>query len=216
MQPCPKCGWQNQDNAQKCANCFQVLRGGGQSTNQSPAGQMQQPQPVQGQQPYAAPGGVAAPPGPAYPGQQRPAMQRYEYIGFWTRFAAMFVDGIVVGIVRVGLYAAMGVPLNVMDRANANSEKESQLYILLAVLYAAYFVLMNTACGATLGKMAAGIKIVKTDGSPIGFGNALGRYLLQTIFAIFTCGLAYIAVATNSVHQGWHDRLMNTMVVKSK
>lgn len=221
MEPCPKCGWQNQDNAQKCANCFQVLRGGGsQPMNQSPAGQMQQPRPMQGQQPYGAPGGVQAPPGPAYPGQQRPVMQYYEYMGFWPRVGASLIDGILLLIVAFGLiFATVGVP----DPAALQNPMMMQEWMVKVrgvqflgwLVSIIYDVGLTTACGGTLGKLALGMKVVKTDGSPVGFGVALGRYFLKFIIGFVPCGfLSYITVATNPVHQGWYDRLMNTMVVK--
>jgi uncharacterized RDD family membrane protein YckC len=81
------------------------------------------------------------------------------------------------------------------------------------VVYLLYYVGFNTALGATPGKLILGMRILKTDGSKIGVGTALGRYLLQSIFAMLTCGLAYIAILLNDENRGWHDQIMDTMVV---
>jgi hypothetical protein len=50
---CPKCGWNNPDDAAKCANCFAEIKAAGppQPTQQMPQ-PPQQPYPQQPQQPY--------------------------------------------------------------------------------------------------------------------------------------------------------------------
>lgn len=58
---CPKCGWKNDDNAEKCANCFTDLK---EAQNQA-----QQPEPTQ-----QMPGPPQQPPQPPY-GQQYPPYQ---------------------------------------------------------------------------------------------------------------------------------------------
>ncbi len=87
------------------------------------------------------------------------------------------------------------------------------MQVIMLLIEVLYFVGFNTAFGATPGKMALGMKIVKTDSSNIGFGTALGRYLLQSLFSMLTCGLFYISILVNSENRGWHDQIMDTMVV---
>jgi uncharacterized RDD family membrane protein YckC len=84
------------------------------------------------------------------------------------------------------------------------------------VLAPIYYIAMNGAFGATLGKMALGLKIVKADGSPIGFGTAVVRYLLEIVFTIVTCGLGYIAVACTAKKQGLHDMVAGTVVIHTR
>ena len=222
---CPKCGWDNRDNAAACANCFQDLRSGRAGAPQQPTqaqhpeqtqhipAQPPPPQPYQPQSPYGqqqqAPpqqhpgqqyGGQQYPGQPyqqPYPGAQYPQAVGYAYAGFWIRVGAALIDGLVL---FVGGLAIGATPLAVLSVA----------------LGPVYFVGMNSAYGATLGKMALGLMILKSDGSSITFGTALVRYILKTIFTIVTCGLAYIAVAVDERHQGWHDKIGDTIVIHTR
>ena len=235
MIDCPKCGWKNPDNAQKCAQCFEVLR-------QAPA--PPPPQQTQVQQPYPQQT-VARPPyvqqqlppqtqyyppqqqpypGQAYPGQQPygyPYQAYANYAGFWIRFAAQLIDGFVMFVVGIGIGLALGVSAfatsGLGGHGNAAVSAAGTVANLLSwTVGIAYIVGMNTMYGATLGKMAVGIRIVRSNGSPISFGIALARHLLQSVFAVFTCGLAYIAVAVNIGKQGWHDQIVDTVVIHSR
>lgn len=58
---CPKCGWNNADDATKCANCFAELTSGQPQATQQMPPQQQQPsgqQPYPPQQQYAQPQGL--------------------------------------------------------------------------------------------------------------------------------------------------------------
>lgn len=97
-----------------------------------------------------------------------------EYAGFWRRVAAHFIDGVVMGLTMLAI---------VLVTIGNNS-----LYLLtlivpgvLSIIYQLYF---TTQYGASLGKMAMGIKIVRLDGGPIGFSQANLRYLPFLIFAV--------------------------------
>jgi uncharacterized RDD family membrane protein YckC len=86
---------------------------------------------------------------------------------------------------------------------------------------AAFFVLQNggylvgfTAGGQTLGKMAAGIKVISAEStSPIDVGRALVREL--TWFALAApAGLGLLTAVFNSDRRGLHDRFAGTRVVR--
>lgn len=174
--------------------------------------------------------------------------------GFGIRFAALFIDGLILGIVMYVIMSALGIqdaltqfihkamvsgaagahpagafpppsgmptgyPMakpTVDPKMMAEATKlqaailKMQMISLFINLF--YFVGMNAACGATLGKMAVGIKIVQTDGSPIGFGKALLRFVVQTVLASVSCGLAYLVVAFNAEKRGLHDMAAGTVV----
>jgi uncharacterized RDD family membrane protein YckC len=85
----------------------------------------------------------------------------------------------------------------------------------------AFFVLQNggylvgfTAGGQTLGKMAAGIRVISAEStSPIDVGRALIREL--TWFALTVpAGLGLLSAVFNSDRRGLHDRFAGTRVVR--
>ncbi len=162
------------------------------------------------------------PPPPSAPPTAQPAYQpvappqQFGNAPFWPRVAAMIIDGLVL-MVPIGLL--IGVQF-VLEEAGGISEEDplavgltllSQL--LMVLVQVGYHTIMNGAYGATLGKMALGMRVVRADGTPIGYGLALGRILLQMVLGNCTCSLFYISVATNDEYRGWHDQIVGTRVI---
>ena len=77
-------------------------------------------------------------------------------------------------------------------------------YWTIAV-FAAEVYLLTALTGFTLGKRLAGIRVVRLDSKPVGFGWALVRTLLL---------LSVVApLVTDGDLRGLHDRAANTVVV---
>jgi hypothetical protein len=90
----------------------------------------------------------------------------------------------------------------------------------------AYLVVPSISNGQTPGKRSQGIKVIRTDGSPLGFAWAVRRYglilmityvlMYVTPFGALGAALVLFGVTTwtrNPNQQGWHDRLVKTVVV---
>ncbi|OFW21851.1 MAG: hypothetical protein A3H97_08245 [Acidobacteria bacterium RIFCSPLOWO2_02_FULL_65_29] len=86
---------------------------------------------------------------------------------------------------------------------------------LLAFLVAqncGYFIAF-TAGGQTLGKMAAGIKVVPTGSdAPIDLGHSVLRTLVWVVLAV-PAGLGFLTALSRD-HRGLHDRCAGTRVVR--
>src|SRR5262249_29698022 len=97
-----------------------------------------------------------------------------------------------------------------------------ELRILPKVPLAAFLLVQNggylvvfTAGGQTLGKMAAGIRVVSSaSGSPLDLGHAILRPLLWFVLAA-PAGLGFVTAFFGSDHRGLHDRLAGTRVVRA-
>ncbi len=128
------------------------------------------------------------------------------YGGFWIRLLAFIVDGLVIGaFVALVTFVAFG-------------RTATQTWALPTVETAVGFVYL-TACwsflggGQTLGMRLFGLRVVSTDGSPIGLGAAIMRWVGIVISAaLLLLGLVWIAVDPRK--QGWHDKLAGTVVVR--
>jgi len=68
--------------------------------------------------------------------------------------------------------------------------------------------------GQTWGRKIVGVKVVTKDtGAPLGFARALGRTLIeQTISGI--CFLGFLWMLWDKDKQTWHDKIVNSVVVK--
>ncbi len=142
------------------------------------------------------------------------------YAGFWVRFAAVFLDGLILKAVNIAIMLVFGFGLAAAvggsRSAGAISGEVSGLYfmllglqILIALLYE---VIMIGKYGATLGKMACKIRVVTPEGAPVSYGTAVARYFSKIVSTI-TCLIGYIIAGFDSEKRALHDRMCSTRVV---
>jgi len=117
--------------------------------------------------------------------------------GFWIRFGASFLDGIIIGIVAVPLELGL----------------KGAGYGLALLLTAAYYTYFEgTEDGQTIGKRACGISVQSVDGGSIGHLRAFLRFIGRYISAI-PIGLGYFWMLWDPNKQTWHDKIANSVVV---
>ena len=139
------------------------------------------------------------------------ANAKLEYAGFWIRFAAVFVDGLVLQVVFIPLSAMLGTGLFAIHH-------HPSLQAVLVFQLIAIFIPMvyQTVCvgeyGATIGKMAVGIKIIRADGSRLTYEQAFWRFWAKMISGL-TCGIGYLIVAFDDEKRALHDHICGTQVV---
>lgn len=141
------------------------------------------------------------------------------YAGFWKRVAASFIDafaiGIPVGIVATIIAGLLGMGSSftsgLSGMANAFNLGESGISWVLSALAYGWF---HSAAGlmATPGKLAIGIKVVRTDGEKISFLRGFGRYWATLLSAILI-GIGYLMAAFTARKQALHDMVCDTLVV---
>lgn len=125
-----------------------------------------------------------------------------EPAAFWVRGGAIAVDG----ITAAALGASMGKIMSI-----AGFSLSTQLIVNI-ILGTAYSTLSVGAWGQTPGKMAAGIEIIATDGSRIGYGRAFGRSLAALICSLIA-GPGLLAAAIRADKRALHDLIAGTRVV---
>lgn len=80
----------------------------------------------------------------------------------------------------------------------------------------AYFVVLESRTGRTLGKMATGIKVVSEEtGAPPSLGQAVGRTLLRVVDGLFVYIVGLIVIAVSKKDQRVGDMAANTLVVRA-
>ena len=78
-----------------------------------------------------------------------------------------------------------------------------------------YLWLMTAVRGQTLGKMVVGLRVVDAKGEVPDLGRAALRESVGKILSAFLL-LGYVWVLFDKHHQGWHDKLAQTYVVRVK
>lgn len=146
----------------------------------------------------------------------------FHYAGFWIRFAAIFIDGIVLGIVGFAVRFLFGLNANAQI-APASDDPSAVFasidwgliglsYLVSFILGVSYETFMVGKYGATLGKMACKIKIVTPDGGRVSYLRAFGRYFGKILsYAIFYIG--YIMAGFDEEKRALHDRICGTRVI---
>ncbi|MFN2594832.1 MAG: RDD family protein [Actinomycetota bacterium] len=156
------------------------------------------------------------PAAPTY--QQAPKGPSGPRAGFWRRFGAALIDGILLGVVNAGVSAAFGQKLFETTHTNGNASLHFHasggaflIELVIAVAYFAYFE--GGASGQTLGKRALGIRVIDySSGGPIGYGRAVLRFFARYLSA-FVCLLGYLWMLWDKEKQTWHDKISTSLVV---
>jgi uncharacterized RDD family membrane protein YckC len=128
-----------------------------------------------------------------------------EYVGFWRRFVANFVDSF--------LMIVLLVPLILLLSGNP-SEAEESGNLLWSLFQMGIILAFWIYKSATPGKMLMSAYIVdaKTGGKPSA-GQFIVRYLMYFVSALVLF-LGFIWIAFDSRKQGWHDKVAGTVVIR--
>ena len=139
--------------------------------------------------------------------------------GWWVRFFAYFVDGLIFGIPAAivgGILSALAGGMT-SSTGEMNGGALALFYIIFFGASIGYYVYFWTQRdGQTIMNKALNIKVVRMDGSPITVGTGVVRwigYLVNDI--IFGIPVGFIWAAFDANKQGWHDKLAGTIVVKT-
>ena len=135
------------------------------------------------------------------------------YAGFWIRFAAKFLDGLILGV-------PFGIVFFTVVFSGVRNPEAQEFGILPALVQFGFlFVQMGYQIfflgkyGATLGKMACKIKVVTSDGGKIGYARATGRFFAELLSGMI-CDIGYIIAAfDNPQKRALHDHICSTRVI---
>jgi uncharacterized RDD family membrane protein YckC len=83
----------------------------------------------------------------------------------------------------------------------------------LFLLLLAYHIAFWTWQGTTVGGIICQLRVIRTDGSPLRFVDALVRGL-SSIFSFAVLGLGCLWILRDPERQAWHDRIAGTYVVE--
>jgi len=148
-----------------------------------------------------------------------------EYAGFWIRFAAKMIDGIIMWLVNMVLYFIFLFGGLLSSGGFTASGTDSQFgsgimivflviyYILSIAVHAAYDAFFVGKYAATPGKMACGLKVVMEDGGKVSYARSLGRHFAEWLSGL-TLTIGYIMAAFDDEKRSLHDRICNTRVIK--
>ena len=149
--------------------------------------------------------------------------------GFWKRFAALIIDGVILTVAMYALIFIMvlvigigaGGILTMFESSASGRPPEGPLlvvfilgfYVLPFLMRWAYYTFFTASeWQATLGKRAVGIKVVDLDGQRIGKGRATGRWFAAAL-SYLTLYIGFLMAAFTDRKMALHDYVASTRVV---
>jgi uncharacterized RDD family membrane protein YckC len=150
--------------------------------------------------------------------------QTVAYGGFWIRFVAVIIDGIILGAVQwminllvishfVSMPGAITPGMRPEEFLGPFFAAMGMMWSVSLLLGCSYETFFLVQFGATPGKMALGLKVVRPDGGPIDVGRAIGRYFAKMLSAIILM-IGYIMAGFDSQKRALHDMICDTRVIR--
>jgi len=138
----------------------------------------------------------------------------YELASLRDRFAALFIDMIIVGSAYILVLILLFQFLNIGD-SGMIFRVIGLLPILMFFIYQLLFEML--AHGQSLGKKATGIRVVRIDGREAGLGEHLLRAIFHLIDTLLSGGvLGALLISASPNRQRLGDMTANTTVIKVK
>lgn len=142
-----------------------------------------------------------------------------------ARLGARLLDGLIVGVPASVLFFV--VTLGAVAAAPNSDEPPAWFYVVLVLLFlltivaaALYEILLTARTGSTLGKRVVGIRVTRSDGSPVSTGAAAKRWavyylpnLVPLLGSIWALLVAISPFFDSPRRQGWHNKVADTVVV---
>jgi uncharacterized RDD family membrane protein YckC len=206
---CTKCGSEISPTTAFCATCGQAVSSG------VPA--LPSLSPV-----------VVGPPAPVVP-----AIASYSgvaYAGFWLRFVAYLIDGIiscfafVILLIPLFVLTGAGAALGkIISEGDIGDEMGAFLGagfilgffgIILVVSWLYYALSESSSWQATPGKKILNLKVTDLAGRPITFARASGRYFAKIITGMIPLAIGYIMAGFTEKKQAIHDMIASCLVLR--
>lgn len=133
-----------------------------------------------------------------------------EYVGFGTRLGAWIIDTLIFAVVGFGIGFITGLIFGPSGYV-LNQVISQVISFIIGWMY--YAIMESSPKQGTLGKMALGIIVTDSNGNRITFIRATVRYLSK-ILSTLILFIGYIMIAFTERHQGLHDMLADTVVIR--
>ena len=135
----------------------------------------------------------------------------------WSRLGAAWIDGFVL-IIPIGAIYYVSFLLSDMPFGAFIQSPLARWGTagVISIVYILYDGILIARRGATVGKSAAGLRVVNPDGSPVGAGGAWGRAASKYFFNYTQfLGIIDLLMIFTNQRRTLHDRVAKTLVVEA-
>lgn len=131
---------------------------------------------------------------------------------FALRCGAILIDYII--LVAILAFSTLVSRLLGGGARSAGNSSETIGIVLAVVVAALNLGVLPGLTGFTLGKWAAGLRILRDDGRALGIGRAFLRHFVGYPLSFITLGVGFLITALTSRGRGLHDLIADTIVVR--
>jgi uncharacterized RDD family membrane protein YckC len=142
-----------------------------------------------------------------------------QYAGFWIRCAAKIIDTL---ILMAASWVVSMLLLTPLFRLTGNDvgagglvARQVAVQSVAIAIHIAYTVFFLGRFGATPGKMACRLKVVRSNSDPLTYWRAFGRYWGDRLSATLLC-IGYLVAAFDEEKRTLHDHICDTRVIKTE
>jgi|SRR5579864_6746375 len=157
------------------------------------------------------------------------------YGGFWERFAAYLIDGLILAIpfwlvvvVFIFMFGGLGMMIHRIPQ-DSHPVDPREVMALLAPFFMAFFLgslvflvllwlyfagMESSARQATFGKSVMSLRVTNYEGQRISFGHATGRFFAKLVSNMIPFAIGYIMAAFTERKQALHDLIAGTLVLR--
>jgi uncharacterized RDD family membrane protein YckC len=153
------------------------------------------------------------------PNSTNPVDTNLQFAGFWLRFFAAFIDGLLLAVVSAIILQIILLLMHAVRGTTViypfGAQAVMAAFVIGRILTPFYYVIMESSTRqGTIGKTIVGIKVGDARGSRISAANALGRLVAKVVSNMILFG-GYIMIAFTRNKQGLHDMIANTYVFRA-
>jgi len=131
--------------------------------------------------------------------------------GFWVRLLAYLIDAVLMTALFLLVWPIVSGE-SIADYL-ASSEELTAGDLFSLGLNLVYYTGAVATWATTIGKRPFRLYVVRTDGSRVGVGRALARYLAYVPSAIIL-GAGFLMIAWRQDKRGLHDLICDTVVIR--
>lgn len=137
------------------------------------------------------------------------------YAGFWIRWAASVIDGIIVQLIASVMIIIVSFAIPTVDTSAPDTIGWLQIVInMFGVLFSiSYYVGLTARYGATWGKTLFGLTVVSDNLQKVSFTQVLFRETIGKFLSLVTLTIGYLMAATTKKKQALHDIVAHTVVI---
>ncbi len=130
--------------------------------------------------------------------------------GLFRRLAAIFYDLLLLLALLMVATSLITLPYGMPEGGALMAFQ----WLLFAIIPLFFFTWFWWRGGQTLGMRAWRLKVVRMDGSPLCWGDALKRHF-AALLSCLPLGLGFLWILFDPELLAWHDRLSGTRLIRT-